>query len=540
MTRPKQHEIDERAKRVFPTLLPPSWVIREQNPDYRIDYQIELFEDSEPCGLFFNVQLKGAISPRLLTGGARAFSLKTRHLSYYFDKVPLPVFLVLVDVEKKSAWWVFLQKHVRLVLKDDSWRKRKSVSIRIPPDNSLADNAKLRRAIQDAEAFMRDLRPSSIQASIKAEKTRLQELDPRFTATILAKDGNTEIQLNAHQPAKFKLRFRGEEAVRKARAIYEGGGKYEFKPGELAIEGSPIFDFHGNELHAIQVSNRRDVTLRLIADHENNGGELHLDIPATLSGGHSRCEIVGALPQSPLSIKLSFDLIEQSSECIIGFDLGQWIGQEVRFLAFVDPIAVFLRAVSSEPYLEGSKLIKAQVLLLGNAVVDGAGNLDVANVLADYEPIVATLAKAKYVATEMGQDVKLRSDIGPEHAYEIEVVHNLIKSGEFSYPSPNAKCELKVHPQGVTQFLNLAGDGVTGVPFCTFDRKPLPFLGREVDLGPLQVEFTSLVVANDRESLVRGCDSNLATVDVKLVATPDCVYRLRRVAEEELPAARTD
>lgn len=533
MTRPKAHEIDEGAKRIFPTLLPRSWVIRPQNPDYRIDYTIELFERSESCGLFFNVQLKGQNSPRYADDGSPSFSLRTSDLSYYLDKVPLPVFLVFVDVQKQSAWWVFLQRHAQEVLAGKNWRNKKTVSIHIPAANLLVDTVKLRKAIQDADLFMRDLRPSGIQASIKAEQSRLHELDPRFKATIVASDGNTEIQLDAHQPAQFKLSFRGEEAVRKAQAIYEGGGKYEFEPGELMIEGSRLFELHGNELYALHVSNRREVTIRLIAECENNSGEIHLDIPGTLSGGKSRGELVGTLPKSPLSIQLQFDSIAQSTDCKIEFDINRWNGQEVRFLAFVDPLAAFIRAICCERYFEGAKLIQVQLLILGNVVVDGSGNIDVAKALADYEPIVSVLAKAKYIANEFQLDVKLPSDFRPSHAFEIETIHSLLTCGKFLHPSPKAKCKLTVKKEGVAQLLDTMGSGDVGVPSSNIRIGSLPFLDVPVDLGPLRVEFTSLVLGTDREAIDRQM-SEEGGVQIELIATPDCHYCLHRVTESEL------
>ena len=40
--RPEQHEIDEAAQRIFRAALPLGWVLKEQKPDYAIDYVVEV------------------------------------------------------------------------------------------------------------------------------------------------------------------------------------------------------------------------------------------------------------------------------------------------------------------------------------------------------------------------------------------------------------------------------------------------------------------------------------------------------------------
>ena len=58
MKRPRSHEIDELAQRIFRVALPPEWIPREQKPDYGIDYTVDVYEGGRPTGLPFGVQLK--------------------------------------------------------------------------------------------------------------------------------------------------------------------------------------------------------------------------------------------------------------------------------------------------------------------------------------------------------------------------------------------------------------------------------------------------------------------------------------------------
>ena len=51
--------IEEESNRAFTSALPSAWVPRRQEPDYGIDFIVEIFEDGRSTGLSFNAQLKG-------------------------------------------------------------------------------------------------------------------------------------------------------------------------------------------------------------------------------------------------------------------------------------------------------------------------------------------------------------------------------------------------------------------------------------------------------------------------------------------------
>jgi hypothetical protein len=105
MKRPRSHEIDELAMRVFQCALPPSWVVNKQALDYAKDYLVEIVEAENLTGITFLVQLKGQESLSLSKDqGHATFWLKRKYAVYYADKVRLPVFLVLVDVNLKAGF----------------------------------------------------------------------------------------------------------------------------------------------------------------------------------------------------------------------------------------------------------------------------------------------------------------------------------------------------------------------------------------------------------------------------------------------------
>jgi hypothetical protein len=140
MKRPRSHEIDELAMRVFQGALPASWVVNKQPLDYAKDYLVEIVEAGSLTGITFLVQLKGQESLSLSRDRKHAtFWLKRKYAVYYTDKVRLPVFLVLVDVNQGVGYWVFVQAHLLDDLRGTKWRKKDTVAIRVPTQNQLAD-----------------------------------------------------------------------------------------------------------------------------------------------------------------------------------------------------------------------------------------------------------------------------------------------------------------------------------------------------------------------------------------------------------------
>src|SRR5436190_14247583 len=101
MKRPRSHEIDDRANAIFRMLKPVELAVVGLHPDYAKDYLVEISDSKEMSGDEAIVQLKGQEALVALTGGtAFSFMLEQKHALYYADKEKLPVFLVLVDVNK--------------------------------------------------------------------------------------------------------------------------------------------------------------------------------------------------------------------------------------------------------------------------------------------------------------------------------------------------------------------------------------------------------------------------------------------------------
>jgi hypothetical protein len=151
MQRPRSHQIDEKAQRIFRSALPETWVLNEPQRDYAKDYLVEIGEsDGRLTGSSFYVQLKGKERVTFSPDKRSAlFPLNTKHAAYYLDRIKdLPVFLVLIDVTRGKGWFEFLQPRLDA---DQQWRKRTTVTVRLPASNDVANAVQLQLAVENAK-----------------------------------------------------------------------------------------------------------------------------------------------------------------------------------------------------------------------------------------------------------------------------------------------------------------------------------------------------------------------------------------------------
>jgi hypothetical protein len=141
MKRHRTHQIDELAQQHFRAAIPVTWTYNEHRRDYGKDYLVEVGDDDgEQTGLNCFVQLKGQEAVEFTADGSQVkFSLERKHAAYYLDKVKdLPVFLVVVDVNQKKGWFLFLQPVLET---NQVWRNRDSVTVHLPVVPSEPTNA---------------------------------------------------------------------------------------------------------------------------------------------------------------------------------------------------------------------------------------------------------------------------------------------------------------------------------------------------------------------------------------------------------------
>lgn len=95
--RPRTHRLETESINAFRAVLPSGWVAREVNPDYGIDFNVEIFRDDYSTGLQFNVQLKGTDQRK---------KQPTAHIKSgawtYMSQSELPTIIVNYESESKK------------------------------------------------------------------------------------------------------------------------------------------------------------------------------------------------------------------------------------------------------------------------------------------------------------------------------------------------------------------------------------------------------------------------------------------------------
>ncbi|MBU7008884.1 DUF4365 domain-containing protein [Phosphitispora fastidiosa] len=156
--RTKTHEIDTIAQQVFCSSMPESWVIRKQEPDYGIDFQVEVFENGQSTGVLFEVQLKGTTLPNY-KNGYLLHRFKVSHLLDYIGRV-LPIIIVIVDAKMKRAFWVSVDETISYLWKTlPDWGKRKYLTLCVPVSQELPETTtQLGRMMTKATSSLRSLK----------------------------------------------------------------------------------------------------------------------------------------------------------------------------------------------------------------------------------------------------------------------------------------------------------------------------------------------------------------------------------------------
>jgi hypothetical protein len=134
-----QQDIDRQGRRLLREVLEPvGWVLTGFDEDYGIDYDVQVFVNGSPNGLWFKIQLKSsASSDRSADGTFISVQLDLDHARHYAIELRDPVFLVHADVKRKEVFWVAPQLDNGLIRKLSSGETSSTITVRIPTSNPL-------------------------------------------------------------------------------------------------------------------------------------------------------------------------------------------------------------------------------------------------------------------------------------------------------------------------------------------------------------------------------------------------------------------
>ena len=151
--RSEKHIFGEQAVMYIQNnIIPVEWVVRQMNPDYGIDLDVELFDyDNDQCitlGEHLFLQVKGTKSPNYGKMKVKDGNIDVIKYQLEVDELELvekmgsafPVLLVIVDLNKPCAYQICLNDYIKLVLpnQNPNYKMQESVIINIPLENEVS------------------------------------------------------------------------------------------------------------------------------------------------------------------------------------------------------------------------------------------------------------------------------------------------------------------------------------------------------------------------------------------------------------------
>jgi hypothetical protein len=550
MNKHRSHQIDDLAQRFFCDSLPPTWVPNEQHKDYGKDYLVEIGEDNgDLTGSSFYVQLKGQETANFNADGSLVkYSLESKYASYYFDKIKdLPVFLVVVDVNEKKGWWLFLQPVLEA---DPTWRKQDSITVSLPLANDLTDTVEFHHAVEAAKKWMRLHHPESIHESVIAHKLRITGTDSRFDVNVSLVNDQPRFTLLPKEEVPLTFTFTGDpdKISKKVNDLIEKGASVAFQTGEVKVTGSKLFEPLEQSGCTIQAAVNLTGTHTLICRDEE-GKELSRlsDVPGKLTGGRRELWFDGSFANSPLTIKLGPIAPDMGGSVQVNLNFHRWDGQPLTQLAYFDRLQSFFQA------LPQSASTTVECHIDGNLVFSVTLPLQDQPFAIPLGCYLETLSKARKVAQRFNVNptwtVKSCDLDTLETADELYAI--FFGTG-WTKPMPNVQlkgsCSSKTFRFDVAKQAKKPGF-VRLVSDCTYI-----FFGEKIEVGKLALDYTEMSVkatnkkhpATRRQTKkgrrVKSRDNHPSrkdTVEVVLIGSNATVMSVRREEQVSLEQGMT-
>ena len=541
MKRHRTHQVDEAAQRILRELLPPAWLLNEQQRDYGRDYLAETAEGDELSGNSFYIQLKGTERAWQSNDGAYVrYPLETKYAKYYFDKVrDLPVFLVVVDVNQNKGWWIFLHQALAA---NQAWRKQKKITIRLPAANDLSQSDGLGAAIDEAKKWMRLHHPESIHDAVVAHKQRISELDPRFNASVSLLNDQPKFELHANVPVALTMEFSGEKEPiqEKLCDLFDKGLQVFFKPGEVKVIGSKLFEDVEQAGCLLQagIKQHGSLTIRCKESSSASIGSL-VEVPGVLEGGRKEVRFHGEWPNSPLAISLGPLAKECSGTLKLSWTPSRWDGQKLSRLAYFDRLNEFVAALPKAAFAE------IECLQDGNCLFAASVRWQEHSFVTQLARYFEILGKARKVGKRLAVDPQWTASAFDEDAQETaEQLYAVFFEDGWNQPVPKVKFRVEFEPESFRHDLLIESQSPEIITITS--EASYKLFGESVDAGRLVHTFTdvSAKICDEHGMTMNGNSptvhrSRVKPTFVEFVGTDNSTMNVRLADADDLCASRS-
>lgn len=442
----KSHKINQASKPILENLLPLShFALRPLIPDYHVDYFVELVENDDPSGIYFGIQLKGT-EKLIFKKNQIKFKLKSKHLRYYLDNVKtLPIYVIVVDIINKKAYWLFVQKYLKESILNKAWRNQKDVSVYINLENVINNLEDFRKTIIEANNYMKELWPSSIRASAKKEKEYLQNLDPRFSIKSISVD-DKNVNYNIEPNETVKLNFQIKNGIRFQEYLNNPDrDKIILKSSDVNVSGSDLFKEILKKTDNIVFSLKTKIAevkvLLLIQENTDSFSDIiHLD--GKLSFHKSYFKLDCTQHELPLKIRVNIDINESNKPNFnFNFDFTNWINKPIQFLPYLDKLDTFFAKIK-----EGKRIV-FKVEFMGNPLMHAILNMTKYTEFLNFTDDYFSLCK-KLKIIDLTYNLNLIfpgfDKINMEEVYDIEMLFDLLTSKEHVVKNKNLTINVSI------------------------------------------------------------------------------------------------
>jgi hypothetical protein len=430
--------IQKESENILRSMLPNNWLIREQKPDFYIDYSVEIGEHGEPTGNIFYVQLKG-ISNLKPTHKEIKYQLKSKHLKYFRDVLRFPVFLIVIDINQKEGYWVFLQKYII-----DTFKKgipNQTKSIRIPVVNILSDNMTFHSAIIESQKYMTDLYSTSIIKAYTNIKSSLEKNYPGASLKFLAEKNHINISIkNSKIPLKIRIKEDKTELYKEQIEQYKKSGEiFVFKTEDIIIENFDLLNdlIKDANINRLEINNYPTINSSvsiLTRDNNNHVSTILNTISGKTQIGKEYSNFSGSLQDSPFNISMKYKLIAENKSVNIqlhlNIDYTKWADKNILYLPHEEKLYNFFND------LKNNYEVELQLESQGNHLFTLKNKFENIYELADgylrIHKFIFVCKSLKHIITFPDYH-----DIFKINKTDLEIMYHLILDGEFSSPGMN-------------------------------------------------------------------------------------------------------
>ena len=135
----RSHTINREGEAFFRRIVSHLAEVRRiSEGDYGIDFEIELAFSGEARGNLARIQLKTHRLAFIMRNNFISESIK-KETCWYWLELPTPVFLVVVDLNRKQIYWENAKIQVQNRIKD--LKSRKTIKLRVPIKNNLSTDS---------------------------------------------------------------------------------------------------------------------------------------------------------------------------------------------------------------------------------------------------------------------------------------------------------------------------------------------------------------------------------------------------------------